>query len=259
LTVSHYYKDIYGNKYIQNDYLDVFDEENLTVYYTENKKTHLFSNEGVAFKEYKEIIRDYSGNYIRTDRKYYKVVKDFAEVAIGKDENYTFVDNTDYYSRSYGVIEDGYYYFVSNSGAFRVNLESFETETSPSPYYYTGDNGFYFDHKTVVTYHYAKYGDTVYNLYFAELYGENALPHDDVFYYDHNLDICSFAEKLLDDIKIETAGDVFSCKGWKFRKTTLTETVFYQVIVGEDGRPKIVSENYVAPEKQTITLQPLNK
>ena len=46
---------------------------------------------------------------------------------------------------------------------------------------------------------------------------------------------------------------------WEFRKTTLTETVFYQVIVGEDGKPKIVDETYVAPKHDVITLQPLNK
>ncbi len=263
LTISHYYKDIYGNKYIQNEEIDAFDEEHKTIYYTESQKVHLFSNEGVVIKVYTEIIKDEENNYVRTEQKYYKVTSDFAEGSIGEDEVYTFGDKKNGYPRSYAIIEDGYFYSVCagyEGSAFRVNLETFETEESPSPFYYTGQNGFYFDHKTVVTYHYGKSGSGgVYNLYFADLYGENALPHDDEFGYNPNLDLGTFAEKLLDDIKIETVGDVFSCEGWKFRKTTLTETVYYQIIVGEDGKPQIVSENYIAPKESVITLQPINK
>ena len=259
LVISDYHKDIYGNKYIENNELDVFDEENNTVYYTKNKNQYLFSNEGVAIKVITEIIRNDRNDYIRTERKYYKITDSFAEVSIGNDEKFLFTEKINESPKFYAIIEEGYFYMVSEDAAYRVNLENFEIEESPSPFYYTGQNGFYFDHKTVVTYHYAKYGDTVYNLYFANLYGENALPHDDAFYYDHNLDMGTLAEKFLDDVKLERVGDLFSINGWKFKKTTLTETVFYQIIVGDDGNPKIVDETYVAPEREVITLQPLNK
>jgi hypothetical protein len=46
----------------------------------------------------------------------------------------------------------------------------------------------------------------------------------------------------------------------RFRYTTFTETVFYKIIVDENGAPKAVnSETYVAPEQEIVTLQPINK
>ena len=46
----------------------------------------------------------------------------------------------------------------------------------------------------------------------------------------------------------------------KFRYTTLTETVFYNVVTDKNGVPIAVnSETYLAPEQAVITLQPINK
>ena len=41
---------------------------------------------------------------------------------------------------------------------------------------------------------------------------------------------------------------------------TFSKTIYYQITVDENGVPKAVnSETYVAPERNVITLQPLNK
>ena len=40
----------------------------------------------------------------------------------------------------------------------------------------------------------------------------------------------------------------------------MTETAYYKIIFDENGNPKAVnSKTHVAPERETITLQPINK
>jgi hypothetical protein len=64
---------------------------------------------------------------------------------------------------------------------------------------------------------------------------------------------------LAQNCEIVTATKNQSIKDVRYRYTTFTETIFYKIISDENGNPKAVSETYVAPERETITLQPLNK
>lgn len=52
----------------------------------------------------------------------------------------------------------------------------------------------------------------------------------------------------------------FDLNTMRFRYTTFTETVFYKIIIDENGEPKAVnSETYVAPAQEVVILQPINK
>ena len=97
-----------------------------------------------------------------------------------------------------------------------------------------------------------------------------------LMYYENDLYYCQIWENELihaaasfDDIRegcvlllenAEGSLGVQNVEELLFTKTTVTQTVYYKVIVDENGIPKAVnSETYVAPEQTVITLQPLNK
>ena len=96
------------------------------------------------------------------------------------------------------------------------------------------------------------------NLYYGDVWGANAAFPNGV-----TNGVCVNNLTLLVDgvTRIDPIPSPYDCHytDWTFKKTTLTETVFYQIIVGEDGKPQVIDETYVAPEETTITLQPLNK
>ncbi len=242
ISINHYFKDKYGNKYIYNDFLNTIDENNNTVYYTEQNK-YLFSS--------KDAIAVYD---------YHKLIENFEQTEFLPDEKYTldlFVQKYEY-RESMIVIEDGYYYVMTCDSAYRINLETMEKEFANSCYY-VDQNGFYYDSKTIVTCYYESSEDTSKcNLYFANLYGENALQHADTILWN-GVKMSDMAEILVENIVVSNKGNLFSCDGWTFRQTTITETIYYNVTVGEDGKPNIVNSKYVSPEIDVITLQPINK
>lgn len=242
LNIYSFFKDKYGNKYICNDFLNAVDEDNNTVYYTEQNKYLFSSKDSIAVCNY------------------HKIIENFKEAEFSADEKYTLdvvVSKYDYTS-SMIVIEEGYYYVMNPNSAYRVNLETMEKEFANSCYY-VDQNGFYYNAKTIVTCYYESGDDTSKcNLYFANLYGENALKHADEIIENGNK-MSSMAEMIVEDVVVSAVGNLFGCDGWTFRKTTITETVYYKVTVGEDGKPNVVDSKYISPERDIITLQPINK
>jgi hypothetical protein len=62
---------------------------------------------------------------------------------------------------------------------------------------------------------------------------------------------------LLENVEVEAMGGLF--ENWRFKKITISSTIYYQIVVDENGVPTSVnSETYVAPERDVITMQPLN-
>lgn len=48
--------------------------------------------------------------------------------------------------------------------------------------------------------------------------------------------------------------------GLKFQQVTLDKTIYYKIVLSEQGIPQIVNtETYVAPNQESIILQPINK
>ena len=236
LEVANYYKDIYGNKYICNPYLDAFDEENGTVYYT-NAHEYLFSTAGI-------VIHRYCGKYGYNTTDLKKIEHNFTEVQIDITDEFYFEDGDDY--GDYNVIKDGWLYLTFYYGNYRrINVTTLVEE-------YGQQNEPIGDHVALVNYELM----VVYwkgNLYYGDVFGEKAA-------YPNGITNGLCVDNLVLLLEGATRTNIYShYTSWRFRKTTLTETIFYKIIIGEDGYPKVIDETYIAPEEQTITLQPLNK
>ena len=285
LRIYNIFKDKYGNKYVQNDYLDAYDEENKTVYYT--KTNYFLSQEGIA------IHIDYTGQFNYSEMpSSFKVLEkmnaDFTPSQISETENYKI-----YYSPCNGNsihdessvmishIENGYLYMYStqggaysyfkrvhstlpyiNEGNTPDNTRLYVEDRSYGIYGYDGGNWDYnclkstpIDYNTVLIW--CDWSGTP-KLYYGDVWGENAFREN----------VGGFDGKGFDDSKLTVLLENCICvPDWdfdlntmRFRYTTFTETVFYKIIVDENGAPKAVnSETYVAPEQEIITLQPINK
>jgi len=272
LRIYNIFKDKYGNKYVQNDYLDAYDEENKTVYYT--KTNYFLSREGIA------IHIDYTGqfNYSGMPSSFTileKMDANFTPSQISETENYKI-----YYSPCNGNsihdessvvishIENGYLYMYSTQGGAysyfrRINTVSKVQESmSYGTYGYDGGNWDYnclksapIDYNTVLIW--CDWSGTA-KLYFGDVWGENAFRETGDGFSGNGFNESKLTVLLENCICVPDWD--FDLNTMRFRYTTFTETVFYKIIVDENGVPKAVnSETYVAPEQEIVTLQPINK
>jgi hypothetical protein len=284
LTVYNAFKDKYGNRYVQNDYLDAYDAENRTVYYT--KLNYILSQEGIA------IHMEYSGlfsycEFPNTFQKIEKMDASFTPVPISEEERFTFHytplnHNSTYLTSSIVIshIEDGYLYvyatqescytyylrvhvflpFVPESvpeSGMPTETELYSERRSYGVWGHDG-GGWEFgclksapiDYNTVLIW--SDWSGTP-KLYYGSVWGENGYQHYGYYIDETNLTI------LLENCTCDPVWS-FDLDVLRFRYTTFTETIFYKVIVDENGLPQIVnSKTYIAPEQEVVTLQPINK
>ncbi len=235
LTVYHYFKDIYGNKYIHNDFLDATDTANNTLYYT-NKYAYLYSRQGVVIHR---VCNEHGSPNTTTSVK--KIVEGFEEAPISLSDEFVF--------DRYNVIKDSWLYLTFCYGNYtRINVESMVEE-------YGGqnepisENVSLVDYKTMVV-----FLDN--NLYYGDVWGANAVYPNGI---TNGMD-ASKLHLLLENVTREGYNSAYdSFETWRFRKTTITETIFYKITVGDDGIPRVIDETYTAPQQEIITLQPINK
>jgi len=241
IEVVDFFKDIYGNVYICNNKIETVDYDNNTIYYKpqqqNEQKKFLFSAEGVAIER----------------STFKKFVANLAVEDIGADEKY--------FINELCLIKDGYFYDARSF--YKVNISNLESDGSCSWVLSCYDISYaflYIDTVLLYTKNNCEFLGLKPNcLYYNDLYGEHKFTDPQVV-----IDRLSFkyAVELISDVK---AVNISSCyepgnyTDWLFEKTTLTETVYYKIIEGKDGNPKIVDETYVAPKQEIIVLQPLNK
>jgi hypothetical protein len=134
-------------------------------------------------------------------------------------------------------IENGYaYVYISTGGGFsRTTLSTMKTECN-----FKGHIPY--DYNTILVI-------VEGNLYYGDLWGSNAYQSGST----NNLVLLAPNCELVTETRDKGIENV------RYRYTTFTETIFYKIISDDNGNPKAVSETYVAPEKEVITLQPINK
>jgi hypothetical protein len=87
------------------------------------------------------------------------------------------------------------------------------------------------------------------NLYYGDIWGENSYQNGN----DQNLTL------LLADFGV-VDNEYVPLIDIRFIQTTLTQTIYYQIVIDENNIPRAVNtENYVAADREVITLQPINK
>lgn len=243
LTVYGVFKDKYGTKYVYNDYLEGYDEANKTLYH-KNAEYYL-SDDGVAIYV---IVDDMYLHEIASNVGIPKIYTSIQRV----DENLNMhnISDTESYRVAlvsgnikeidkirYMYIENGYaYVYISIGGGFsRTTLSTMETECN-------FEGHIPYDYNTILVI-------VEGNLYYGDLWGNNAYQPGAT----NNLILLAPNCELVSETRDKGIENV------RYRYTTFTETIFYKIISDENGNPKAVSETYVAPEKEVITLQPINK
>lgn len=241
LTIYGIFKDKYGTKYVYNDYLDGYDAANKTLYH--KKAGYFLSDKGEAI--YVEVDKTYNISDNRDIPKKYTSIQKIDENLIKHDipnnETYHFafgsgrineIDN-----ERYMHIENGYaYVYISIGGGFsRTTLSTMETECN-------FEGHIPYDYNTILVI-------VEGNLYYGDLWGNNAYQPGAT----NNLILLAPNCELVSETRDKGIENV------RYRYTTFTETIFYKIISDENGNPKAVSETYVAPEREVITLQPINK
>ncbi len=273
LRIYNIFKDKYGNKYVQNDYLNAYDAESKTVYYT--KTNYFLSHEGIA------IYIDYIGKFNSSDMPtsftvLKKIDENFNSVSISASESYTILHTpcTEYGSSALiSHIEDGYLYMYSthvSANTYYQRISTISSEVKEGVEYQKIETKRFGD--------YGPSGDWTYScLKSAPIDYKNILIWCDysgtpkLYYFDVWAagDIYGGASSAgsIDESKLTVLLENCVCvPNWdfdfnvlRFRYTTFSETVFYKLIIDENGIPAVVnSETYVAPERETITLQPIN-
>lgn len=246
IEVHSVYKDKHGHKYVHNDTLEGYDADNKTVYY--KTVEYYLSSDGTAI--YVEVDPMYHDVWFNpTDiPKIYKSIKviesDFSKRDITSDESYRFVfmhgKIGEHEKVKFGFIESGYFYaYITKSPYYysKTDLSTMETECV-----FDTNGTILIDHNSAL---FLIEG----TLYYGQLWGTNAYVPGSTSNLTQLIANCS-----IDD---STKGNAW--QNIRFRYTTFTETVFYKIILDENGTPQVVSETYVAPEREIITLQPLNK
>ena len=243
LTVYGVFKDKYGTKYVHNDYLEGYDEANKTLYH--KKAEYFLSDKGVAiYIEVDEMYSDVIDSRLDDIPKIYTAIQRIDENleknSISDAESYRFALVPGYIKEidkiRHMYIENGYaYVYVSTGGRFsRTTLSTMKTECNFEgliPY----------DYNTVLI---VIEG----TLYYGDLWGSNAYQPGST----NNLVLLAPNCELVPETKDKGIENV------RYRYTTFTETIFYKIISDNNGNPKAVSETYVAPEREVITLQPIN-
>jgi len=256
LTISDFYRDNYGNVYIENEYIDFYDEENNTLYYKpSNQHTWLagmeikkftFTKDGYALKI------DYNG----CCPSVVKIGPNFSEEAITVDD-YFYIDRL-------FVIKDGYLYNTREFNRTNLIIHTHTKDDYSCGWIFAGSSNLYsgishydfIDLETVIFYtDDGHYGSKPKTIYYQNIFGDTRLNDPQIPEEGETFENSII---LLENVEIERMGSSFET--WKFKKITISETLYYQIVVDENGVPKFVnSETYVAPEQDVVTLQPLNK
>ena len=252
LEVIDYWKDVYGNIFVRNNYLDELDAENNVMFFTASRK-YLLSKENITIH--------LEGNYDYISPTEFtlicKVSENFKDEIILQNEKFTInYDNLKGAISNINIrgVYDGYLYTDTQGGNTfsRTNIETLTIETKAFPF----TNMSMIDYNTVLIF--TNLSGTS-KLYYAKVWGENAYTWDDnIGFTEENLNI------LLDDCKY-ASDDYWSIlqKDYtklKFLKATPSQTIYYQVVLDEENVPVVVDiDKYIAPEKEIITLQPINR
>ena len=261
LEIYDIFKDKYGYKYVKNNFLDAYDEENKTLYYT--KHEYMLSEEGVTIY-YDGTGISKNGQSFETALE--KINADFSRSPISKYETYHL--NTVIYGLNdvvVKIIENGYLYTYTYSSNGRSSFHRVDTITllrEDKTMGYTSKKDEYsnlsapIDHNTVLLW--SDRSGTP-KLYYGEVWGDQELyiPADPNGGIKDSFVNEKVAILLLENCQHE--GWTFDLSKLKFRYTTFTETIYYIVVLDENGTPTIVnSETYVAPEQDIVTFQPIN-
>jgi hypothetical protein len=255
LNVYRIFKDKFGQTFVYNDKLNAYDEENKTLYYT--KRYYFLSEEGIVIyiKPHGDYANpDYHGTLVENDNEHgdqYETVQKIGDNMVKSDidlfEGYHLlipaVNESGEFKEHYYVlaeINNGFLYLTSkiHNGTVCMDLstKNYVCSTIDEPergWAFAANQGIIFENG---------------NVYYGDIWGENS-------YKNGNLQNA----KLL----IANCGSVEDhtfMEDVRFVQTTLTETVYWKIIIDENGVPQAVnSETYIAPEKEVITLQPINK
>ena len=262
LTIYDIFRDKYGHTYIMNNYLDAYDAETKTVYYTKTCN-YILSKEGIAIRL--DYNGDYAFNYEELPYSYQQIVKieeDFSFNTITANEKYQFdynpLNSNSIHDRSNIVIsriENGFLYMYSWQGyAYshfsKVNLSTLETQLIRHGVYnnaweYNCLKSAPIDDSTVLIW--SDYAGAS-KLYYASVWGENAFRCDGLSFSEENLHL------LMENIVCEPNWS-FDFDELRFRHVTLEETVDYRLIV-DNSLPTIVNvEEYQQTQQPTRLLQ----
>ena len=268
LRIYDIFKDKYGYKYVKNNFLDAYDEENKTLYYT--KHYYIYSLEGVAIYYNDSLIWD-GDEILEMAAALEKINADFSRSPISKNEVYHMNAqiNHNHLDATAIIIENGYFYYYAVQGGAYSYFLRIDTTTlkrdgrSYGAYGYDGGNWDYdciksavIDYNTVLLW--SDRSGTP-KLYYGEVWGDQELyiPADPKGGIKDSFVNEEVAILLLENCQHE--GWTFDLGKLKFRYTTFTETIYYIVVLDENGTPTIVnSETYVAPEQDIVTFQPIN-
>jgi hypothetical protein len=254
LNVYRIFEDKFGQTFIHNDKLDAYDEDNKTLYYT--KRYYFLTEEGVVIyiKSVGETDGpDYEGTIIEPDddkahETIQKIGDHMTQSDIGAKESYQLIiprgNSSGEFAEDcmiFGEISNGFLYLTPKhfNHSVCVNLSTLEYMMASLniPRYGWASSA----NQAVI----AKDG----NLYYGDIWGENSYQNGN----DQNLTL------LLADFGV-VDNEYVPLIDIRFIQTTLTQTIYYQIIIDENNIPRAVNtETYVAPEKEVITLQPINK
>jgi hypothetical protein len=254
LEIYDIFKDKYGYKYVKNNFLDTYDEANKTMYYT--KHHYMLSREGVTIY------------YAQSESILEKINSDFSRSTISNAETYHLNATVDIRSFESGIaeiIENGYLYIyraqpTAYSYFIRVDTTSLKSESKHfgsssgiALWNYDCIKSAIIDSRTVLLW--SDRNGTP-KLYYGDVWGEDDLCTGDSKGKDDRVNE-EVAILLLENCQAE--GWTYDLSQLKFRYTTVTETIYYIVVVDENGIPGIVnSDTYVAPGQSIITFQPIN-
>ena len=251
LTIYNFFKDIYGNIYIENDYLDVLDTENNTLYY----KHQPDSNASNYLKEYKLSKENYviKINHSSSPCSAVKMGPAFSEEIITQDDCF-YIDRL-------MLIKDGYLYDTRNFRRYNLITNTTLKEDYSSTVIFEWNEYIYdfVDYETIIIYCKPNAmnigGVDPKTIFYLKIFGSTRI--NDCQNSNEGLAFKD-AILLLENAEIEHIGDTFT--EWKFKKITISETIYYQIVLDGNGTPKVVnSETYVAPPQDIISLQPINR
>lgn len=262
IYIANYFKDIYGNNYIENDSVNKFDETTNTLFFKIGVDKYLFSNEGYTVY----ILDSFTeGAKVMDGAMQKQVIKD--------TDKFTFSEpcRLEYFHEYNIHIENGFIFATRfQSGAYsyyhRVNIETLEY-SNVNYGIYSGAGFWSYDclrsaplaYNRVLIWTDTATGDGIGTLYWGEVYGENAYTQTDE---DGKISIENLIELLPDCQSSEEQES-----GWwwggeynklVFRVIELSGTIYYRIVLDSTGTPQIVKESeYIADNQKVVILQPL--
>ncbi len=265
LTVYEVFRDKYGHTYIRNDYLNAYDEENKTVYYTKTCN-YILSQEGVAIRlEYTGV---FAFSYEKLPEAYSQIVKieeDFSASEITAEETFRFdfnpLNSNNTYEKSdvtISKIENGYMYLYSVQGFAYTYYQRVDLSTLSVSGIRYGDYANYWEYEclksapiddsTVLIW--SDYTGTA-KLYYAKVWGENAFTS---MWKTEGNGMVVTEEKLTTLLENVVCDPDWSLDfhELQFRHDSIEKTVFYKLITDENGVPTVVDVATYEPPASVI-------